>query len=98
MAVAIVLGAVIVALPDTAHATGLFSRQGKTATPVPDWCFCARVCARFRRTAPPGFVPQGQSLASCPQIHDELVYDNQVACGCNRGTRKDGGGRPSPNH
>lgn len=87
----------ILAGSDPALATGLFSKK-KTASPVPNWCFCARVCARFRRTPPPGFVPQGQSLASCPQINDELVYDNQVKCGCNKGKKNDGAGRTSPNH
>ncbi|PCH66486.1 MAG: hypothetical protein COC12_12975 [Rhodobacteraceae bacterium] len=55
---------------------------GKTVAPAPKWCFCARVCAGFSKVAPSALVPQGQSLANCPQIHDELVYDNQGTCGC----------------
>jgi hypothetical protein len=75
---AVLLAVMLAAVP--VQAGRMFG--GKAGVQPPKWCFCARVCARFSNTPVPGTAPTGQTLAICRQINDELVYDNQVSCGC----------------
>jgi len=74
---------------------------GNTYSP-PKWCFCALVCAGFSNPPNVSHVPPGQSLAACPRLRDEVIYDNQAKCGCNMGapnwSQQQPRGRSSPNH
>ncbi|MFT7595013.1 MAG: hypothetical protein ACI8R4_002339 [Paracoccaceae bacterium] len=58
-----------------------------TASQTPDWCFCARVCQVVSGRVSASLVPPGQSLAICPQLHDEVIYDNMANCACPQGKR-----------
>jgi hypothetical protein len=67
-------------------AGGLFARKDKRPPP-PEWCFCARVCQQSQ----PGFARRdaaGDVIAHCPQLNDELVYDNRARCQCAAQTRR----------
>jgi len=77
-------GVVLLMLITSAPAgAGSILRTAEKALQAPEWCYCARICQVTRgRASGASLVPPDQSLAICPQLHDEVIYDNMANCAC----------------